>query len=481
MNLREGTTLQGGKYRIERFIKSGGFGCTYEAEHTLLEKRVAVKEFFVKDFCNRDEVTGHVSVGTQGKQALVEKLKRKFIEEAKVLSSLHHKGIVRVTDVFEENGTAYYVMDYIDGCSLGDIHKREGALNEARALGYIRQVAEALAYVHEHNRLHLDIKPGNIMVDGDDRAVLIDFGVSKQYDEEEGINESTLIGKTPGYAPPEQMDGDVSRFLPATDIYALGATLYALLTGTTPLKVSLRISGESLDPLPAGTSAAVTGAVDAAMKLNKNERPQSITEFLTMLDVEDTADDEDTVLDDEDAKEPKKIVPTVSKRGAKQKTKKIFSADGWLKAILDYFFDYRGRTTRKRFLLSMIRTLPICMLTLLAVDNPLIEFKSWMESLGFSYGSAVTTAIWNILPISFILFLTMGVEMRRLNDCGKAKWWAFVFNLPLLLLWLPDVDLWYLVLAWGEWADLSFVVLLHPVSLLLSLYIAIRFFMARSR
>lgn len=479
MNLREGTILQDGKYRIVRFINSGGFGCTYEAEHTLLRKRLAIKEFFVKDFCNRDEATGHVSVGTQGKQALVAKLKRKFIEEAKVLSRLHHKGIVSVTDVFEENGTAYYVMDYIDGCSLGDIHKREGALSEARALGYIRQVAEALAYVHEHNRLHLDIKPGNIMVDGDDRAVLIDFGVSKQYDEEEGFNESTLIGKTPGYAPPEQMDGDVSRFLPATDIYALGATLYALLTGVTPLKVSLRISGESLDPLPACTSAAVTSAVEAAMKLKKDDRPQTISEFLTMLDAEDAADDEDTIINDEDEKKLKKTASTVRKRGTRLKTKKMPSAGGWLKAILGYFIDYRGCTTRKRFLLSMIWTLPICMLAFLGVDNPLIEFKSWMKELGF--GSDFTTAIWNILPISFILFLTMGVEMRRLNDCGKARWWAYAFNLPLLLLWLPDVDLWYQLLAWGEWADLSFVVLLHPVSILLSLYIAIRFFMARSR
>ena len=106
MNLPVNTLLQGGKYKIVRFISSGGFGCTYEAEHVMLEKRVAIKEFFVKDFCNRDENTAHVTVGTLSKKGLVEKLRRKFIDEAKALCRLQHSGIVSVQDVFEENGTA---------------------------------------------------------------------------------------------------------------------------------------------------------------------------------------------------------------------------------------------------------------------------------------------------------------------------------------------------------------------------------------
>lgn len=297
MNLPVGTLLQGGKYRIVRFINSGGFGCTYEAEHVMLEKRVAIKEFFVKDFCNRDETTAHVKVGTVSKKGLVEKLRRKFVEEAKALGRLQHPGIVRVSDVFEENGTAYFVMDYIDGRSLSDIVKQEGPLSEARALKYIRQAAEALQYVHGHNRLHLDIKPGNIMVDGNDQAVLIDFGASKQYDEQDGENVSTLLGKTPGYAPLEQMGNDVVKFLPATDIYALGATFYKLLTGITPLSAHLLASGEVLAPLPAAVSASTGRAIAAAMELNKNRRPQTIREFFALLNEPSVPADEVTVID----------------------------------------------------------------------------------------------------------------------------------------------------------------------------------------
>ncbi len=301
--------MHGGTYRIVRFINSGGFGCTYEAKHVMLDKRVAIKEFFVKDFCNRDETTAHVTVGTQSKKGLVEKLRFKFVEEAKAISRLEQPGIVRVSDVFEENGTAYYVMDYIDGLSLSEIVKRDGPLTEKRALKYIRQVGEALQYVHEHNRLHLDVKPGNIMINAHDDAVLIDFGASKQYDEVDGENTSTLLGKTPGYAPPEQMGNNVVKFTPATDIYALGATLYKLLTGITPPSATLLISGdEQLAPLPKGTSEGVRKAIAAAMQLNKKERPQRIVEFLKNISGTDTVQEQnsesgdETVIDAEDVK-----------------------------------------------------------------------------------------------------------------------------------------------------------------------------------
>ena len=285
MNLPAGTLLRGGTYKIVRFIGSGGFGCTYEALHTELEERVAIKEFFVKDFCNRDESTSRVSVATQSKRALVEKLRSKFKDEAKAMFRLRHPGIVRVSDVFEENGTVYYVMDFIEGRSLQAIVEEEGRLPEHRALKYVRQVADALRYIHEHNRLHLDVKPGNIMVDGSDNAILIDFGASKQYDEENGENTSTLVGKTPGYAPLEQMGNKVVRFFPATDIYALGATLYKLLTGVTPPDAAMLASGgEELSPLPFTVSGNTSRAVSSAMSLKKDDRPQDIGDFLNILD-----------------------------------------------------------------------------------------------------------------------------------------------------------------------------------------------------
>ena len=269
--------LRGDTYRIVRFIAAGGFGCTYEAEHVLLEKRVAIKEFFMQDYCNREDYTSRVTVGTKSKFELVDKYKRKFIGEAKALSGLEHEGIVRVSDVFEENGTAYFVMDYVDGQPLSGLCKN-GPLPERHALFYIRQVCEALAYVHDHNRLHLDIKPGNIMVKSDGRTVLIDFGASKQYDAASGENTTTLLGYTPGYAPLEQMRGDIRQFLPATDIYAIGATLYCLLTGKEP-------NNEEDDlTFPVGISAATRHAVERALEVRKKDRPQSVREFIALLD-----------------------------------------------------------------------------------------------------------------------------------------------------------------------------------------------------
>ena len=284
MNLPDNTLLQGGKYRIIRFISSGGFGCTYEAELVLLHKRVAIKEFFVKDFCNRDENTNYVTVATQSKVKLIERLKQKFIEEASALFSMQHLNIVRVTDVFEENGTAYYVMDYIDGQSLQDIVKGKGALDESLAVYYIKQVADALNYVHSLNRLHLDIKPGNIMVNENNQAILIDFGASKQYDEVDGENTSTLLGKTPGYAPIEQISYNVKNFTPATDIYALGATLYKLLTGMTPPDAT-EIFNEGLKDLPESVSDNIRIVVNKSMELRVKDRPQSINDFILMLNI----------------------------------------------------------------------------------------------------------------------------------------------------------------------------------------------------
>lgn len=280
--LAPGTMLRGGSYRIIRFISSGGFGCTYEAEHVMFKERVAIKELFVKDFCQRD-YDGSISLITEERRTKVQRIREKFIEEARALRQMSHPGIVRVTDVFEENNTAYYAMDYIDGPSLNDIVKANGPLPEHLALCYIRQIAETLRYVHENHRLHLDIKPGNILIDHNGNAILIDFGSSKLYDETSGENNSTLMGLTPGYAPPEQMAHNISHFLPATDIYSLGATLYKILTGKNPVDSTLRASGEELSPISINISSETRLAITLAMALHKKDRPQTMTDFLSIL------------------------------------------------------------------------------------------------------------------------------------------------------------------------------------------------------
>lgn len=305
-HLQPNSTLQGGKFKIVRHISSGGFGNTYEGIHTMMDTRVAIKEFFPKMFCNRDENTSHITVATQSNRELVDKLRKKFIEEAKAIFKMNHPNIVKVHDIFEENDTAYYVMDYIDGKSLGEMVKQRGALPEAEAVGYIRQVADALKYVHSLNRLHLDIKPGNVMVDAKGYAMLIDFGASKHYDMESGENTSTLMGvNTKGYAPVEQSTQSFTKFSPATDIYALGATLYKLLTGITPPDANLLMAKEeTLTPLPGSISMSTHNAVLKAMTLIRADRPQTVEAFLSLLDSKNAGsiDDEATVCEAEETR-----------------------------------------------------------------------------------------------------------------------------------------------------------------------------------
>lgn len=297
--LKEGSLLQGGKYKIIRFISSGGFGCTYEAEHVMLGSRVAIKEFFVKDFCNRDEDSCSIHIATQSKHVLVSKLKQKFIEEARTLNNFNYPGIVHVQDVFEENGTAYFVMDFINGCSLLDLVEKRGPLPEKEAIDYILQICDALEYVHNHSRLHLDIKPANIMLDENKKIVLIDFGASKHYDDESGENTSTLLGvNTQGYAPVEQCTQSFTTFNPATDIYALGATFYKLLTGITPPhSVKLMSEDAVLKPLPSNISQNTAIAVMRAMALKRKDRPQSVAEFKSLLEGNIKKKDDGTIVD----------------------------------------------------------------------------------------------------------------------------------------------------------------------------------------
>lgn len=238
----------------------------------------------MKDCCERDETTSRVTVGTGSQRELVEKFRGKFIREAQMIASMDHPGIVRVTDVFEENDTAYYVMENLPGGSLAEKVKKEGPLSEELAEKYIRQVAGALDYIHSLNTVHLDVKPSNILLNAKGEAVLIDFGISKHYDDSGEQTSSTPVGISKGFAPLEQgRDGDVSQFKPSTDIYALGATLYYLLTGLVPPEASI-VNEDGLSRVE-GISNHMWTSVEAAMQPRRRERPQSVSSFLSLLDI----------------------------------------------------------------------------------------------------------------------------------------------------------------------------------------------------
>ena len=287
MNLTENTLLQGGKYSISCQLGQGGFGITYLAIQTALDRKVAIKEFFMPNCCSRDGDTTIVTMGNNSTYGIAEQYKRKFIKEAKTIASLDNPHIIRIHDVFEENGTAYYVMEYLEG---GDLKSRVHAqgLPEDEALQIIRQIGEALNYIHRRNILHLDIKPSNILFREDETAVLIDFGISKHYDEKDGSEtSSTPIGISEGYAPLEQYDTEgISAFSPATDIYSLGATLYYLLSGNRPPNAS-SILNNGLPALTDSTTQRTVDAINKAMSVRKNDRPETVAEFMTLLSGDD--------------------------------------------------------------------------------------------------------------------------------------------------------------------------------------------------
>jgi len=283
MELKSGKLLKNGEYRIERVLGKGGFGITYLAYQIGLDRKVAIKEFFMSDFCNRDADTSHVSVPSVGSKETVEKFKIKFIKEAKNIASLNNPHIIRIHDIFEDNGTAYYVMEYHDGGSLQGLIDRRGRLSEQEALVYIRQIADALQYIHKRNMNHLDVKPGNVLLDDEGNAVLIDFGLSKRYDAEGNQTSTTPVGISHGYAPFEQYQhGGVSTFSPATDIYSLGATFYKLITGNTPPNATV-VGEDGLPPYPSPVSLSTSSAIEKSMQLLRKNRPQSIAEFLALL------------------------------------------------------------------------------------------------------------------------------------------------------------------------------------------------------
>ena len=297
------TTLQNGRYKIERILGQGGFGITYRAVQTSLGRTVAIKEFFMKDYCERAEDSTHVTMGTQSSREMVQRYRDKFEKEARTLAKLKHPHIVPVIDVFQENNTSYYVMEYAEGASLKQRVDEEGPLSETKAVSYILQVADALRYLHGQHICHLDIKPANILTTARGEAILADFGLAKQYDEEGGETSTTPVGKSKGYAPPEQYrTGGVQSFSPETDIYALGATLYFLLTGKTPPE-SVLLNEQSLDV--SMLSHRIAQAVQGAMQLRRadrvtlgvfekllnkeSEQPKPIKdEELTIVDVEPT-------------------------------------------------------------------------------------------------------------------------------------------------------------------------------------------------
>ena len=282
MNLNHGTLLAKGHYVVKAVLGHGGFGITYLGEQVGLGRKVAIKEFFMQGLCNRDPETK--TVLSVGDDCAFERLKADFIKHARFVAKFSCNHIIKIDDIFEENGTAYCVMGFLDGKSLHDIVESDGPMSENEALGYIRQVALALGEMHTKKMLHLGVKPTNIMLNNKDEAVLMDFSLSRRYDENDELLSASSISINAGFAPIEQyVEGELETFSPSADIYSLAATLFFLLTGEVPPEASV-VQEDGLPALPVNISKDTANAILKTMCSKRRERPKNVAEFLELLD-----------------------------------------------------------------------------------------------------------------------------------------------------------------------------------------------------
>jgi len=287
MMLPVGTLLRG-TYRVDGYLASGGFGNTYVATHTEFGERCAIKEFFLKGVSQRDDNSTTVSVSNSLNQTQFDEQKAKFKTEARRLRNLRNPHIVGVSDLFDANGTSYYVMEFIDGESLSDRVKRDGPIGEQLARNILDQVLDALQVVHQQGIWHLDIKPANIMLTRDGTAKLIDFGASKQMKPGGGATTSTALCYTPGYAPREQMEQtsneDRKKIGPWSDLYALGATLYNIQTGNKPpMPIDIDDDGARAFKFGNNVSQPMQDLIRKLMDNDRRRRPQSVAAVRNLL------------------------------------------------------------------------------------------------------------------------------------------------------------------------------------------------------
>lgn len=310
--LPAGTRLgENGRYRIDSGLGDGGFAKTYVATDLSTSRRIAIKELFIKGLCGRVQNSTEVSVLIADNQEVFDKHRRKFHVEAERLKTFDNPHIVRVHDFFEQNGTSYYVMDYIEGNNLKDIlDQRHSPLPVAEVRRLLVQLLDALECIHAGGQrgpegqplLHLDIKPANILIDRAGNVVVIDFGASKQVHDANGntITTTDIAAYTDRYAPVELAVGRNVRSLgPWTDIYSLGAVLYRMLTYNELPSVDehLNNSGEGL-VFPPNVDDQMRRLVTWMMQPLSTNRPQNVAQIRQFLD------DDEIIVNLEDPEDP---------------------------------------------------------------------------------------------------------------------------------------------------------------------------------
>lgn len=290
--LPEGEIL--GDYQILSVLGAGGFGVTYLVQHRTMGDRFALKEYFPQSLADRQSDRS-VVIRTNTFEDPYYKGLHSFLEEARIVRRLRgHPNVVHVNTFFEANNTAYMVMEYYSGQTLTSFKRQSGDhLDEPTIRRIFKPVLDALEYVHERGVVHRDLKPDNIFLCEDGRPILLDFGASRAAAAGSTVPLTAVL--TPGFAPPEQYitedSGEtVLRQGPWTDLYALAATLHAIACGRAPYDAMSRRMAGGADPQPPartrldGYGEAFCNAIDAALRLDQHERPQSVAAFREIWD-----------------------------------------------------------------------------------------------------------------------------------------------------------------------------------------------------
>lgn len=278
-------TVLNEQYLIGKVLgKPGGFGITYLAWDMYLQTYVAIKEFLPRDLAGRATDRATVQPHTNDDSKLFSYGLEQFINEARTLAQFDHPNVVRVKTFFKNFGTAYMVMDYYDGMSLNEYMTSKGnVLGETITLGIMYPILDGLHEVHNKGFLHRDIKPHNIFLTSSKRVILLDFGAARVSMNERSKSMSVVL--TPGFAPPEQYHGKGKQG-PWTDIYAVAATMYYMITGSVPAEATERLYEDQLPTvkdMKPEISQSVSDALHRAMAIRAEDRPQSIPEFQALL------------------------------------------------------------------------------------------------------------------------------------------------------------------------------------------------------
>jgi serine/threonine protein kinase len=277
-------TMVADKYRIGRVLGSGGFGITYLAQDVQLARRVALKEFLPSGLGTRGADKTTLTWNTANDEAPFQKGLHKFFKEGQVLAKFNHPNIVRVQEVIRANGTAYLAMEYLEGLTLGEwLMQSGGRIETARALDVATFLIDALHIVHGAGVVHRDLKPDNVYLTPQGRALLLDFGGAKQVAMESDKSMDLMLSN--GYAAPEQYQADASKIGPWTDVYACAATLYRMLTGVTPRGAMERyVEDPPLNWSKSTATPAIRRVVERALTLKHTERYPTIREFQQALE-----------------------------------------------------------------------------------------------------------------------------------------------------------------------------------------------------